>query len=152
MEFSVYPIYQPLRSGRIWHKVNFLSRVQQVWIQSCPSPRLVASPRLKNLVAGGRIIEFIPFPRVLVLCERQSVLSGIWTRIAVSISCDDNHYTTGTSKNSVFMHERLLSKNLQDIGLFSLAKSISNFYYRHFCIFELSYLQWWFKRCVFEWI
>ena len=40
----------------------------------------VASPRLKNLVcptilpiAGGRIIGFIPFPRVLVLCEMQSV-------------------------------------------------------------------------------
>ena len=24
----------------------------------------------------------------------QSVLSRIWTRVAVSISCDDNHYTT----------------------------------------------------------
>ena len=52
-----------------------------VWIQSFPSPRLVASPRLKNLVcltllpiAGGRIIGFIPFPRVLVLCEMQSFL------------------------------------------------------------------------------
>ena len=31
--------------------------------------------------------------RVLVLCEMQSVLSRNWTRIAVSISCDDNHYT-----------------------------------------------------------
>ena len=40
---------------------------------------------------------FIPFPRVLVLCEMQSVLSRNWTRIAVSISCDNNHYTTGTS-------------------------------------------------------
>ena len=27
----------------------------------------------------------------------QSVSSRIWTRIAVSISYDDNHYTTGTS-------------------------------------------------------
>ena len=27
----------------------------------------------------------------------QSVSSKIWTRIAVSISCDDNHYTTSTS-------------------------------------------------------
>ena len=45
--------------------------------------------------AGGRIIE--PFPRVLVLCEMQSVSSRIWTRVAVSISYDDNHYTTGTS-------------------------------------------------------
>ena len=49
-------------------------------------------------IAGGRIIGFIPFPRVLVLCEMQSVSSRIWTRVAVSISCDDNHYTTGTSQ------------------------------------------------------
>ena len=27
----------------------------------------------------------------------QSILSRIWTRVAVSISYDDNHYTTGTS-------------------------------------------------------
>ena len=37
-------------------------------------------------VAGGRIIGFIPFPMVLVLCEMQSVSSRIWTRVAVSIS------------------------------------------------------------------
>ena len=29
----------------------------------------------------------------------QSVSSGIWTRVAVSISYDDNDYTTGTSIN-----------------------------------------------------
>ena len=28
----------------------------------------------------------------------QSVSSRIWTRVAVSISYDDNHYTTGTSR------------------------------------------------------
>ena len=48
-------------------------------------------------IAGGRIIGFIPFPRVLVLCEMQSVSARIWTRVTVSISYDDNHYTTGTS-------------------------------------------------------
>ena len=48
-------------------------------------------------IAGGRIIGFIPFPRVLVLCEMQSVKSRIWTRIAVFISYGDNDYTTGTS-------------------------------------------------------
>ena len=47
-------------------------------------------------IAEGRIIGFIPFLRVLILCEMQSVLSRIWTRAAVSISYDDNHYTTGT--------------------------------------------------------
>ena len=49
-------------------------------------------------VAGGRIIGFIHFPMVLVLCEMQLVSSRIWTRVAVSISYDDNHYNTGTSK------------------------------------------------------
>ena len=48
-------------------------------------------------IAGGRIIGFIPFSKVLVLCEMQSVSSKNWTRVAVSISYDDNHYTTGTS-------------------------------------------------------
>ena len=38
---------------------------------------------------------------VLVLCELQSVSSSIWIRVAVSISYDDNHYTTGTSTKSV---------------------------------------------------
>ena len=47
-------------------------------------------------IAGGRIIGFIPFPRVLVLCEMQSDSFRIWTRVAVSISNDDNHNTTGT--------------------------------------------------------
>ena len=48
-------------------------------------------------IAGGRIIGFIPFPRVLVLCEIQSVSSRIWTHVAVFISNNDKHYTTGTS-------------------------------------------------------
>ena len=34
---------------------------------------------------------------VLVLCEIQSVSSGIWTRDVVSISYNDNHYIMGTS-------------------------------------------------------
>ena len=43
------------------------------------------------------MIGFIPFPGVLGLCEMQSISSRIWTRVTVSISYDDNHYTTGTS-------------------------------------------------------
>ena len=31
-----------------------------------------------------------------MLCEMQLVSSRIWTHVAVSISYDDNHYTTGT--------------------------------------------------------
>ena len=33
--------------------------------------------------AGGRIIRFIPFPRVLVLCEMQSTSSGIWVCVTI---------------------------------------------------------------------
>ena len=32
-----------------------------------------------------------------MLCEMQSVSSRIWTRVAMSISYSDNHYTMGTS-------------------------------------------------------
>ena len=48
-------------------------------------------------IAEGRIIRYLLFPSVLVLCEMQLPWSRIWTRVAVSISYDDNHYTTGTS-------------------------------------------------------
>ena len=101
MFVHIYPT-PPL--GQDMTRGQFLSGVDQVWFQNFSSLRLVASPRLKNLVcptilaiAGGRIIGFIPFPRVLVKCEMQSVTSRIWTRVAVSISYDDNHYTMGTS-------------------------------------------------------
>ena len=57
-------------------------------------------------IAGERIIGFIPFPRALVLCEMQSVSSRIWSRVAVSTSCDDNHYTTGTSNEEEIMWEK----------------------------------------------
>ena len=59
-------------------------------------------------VAGGRIIGFIPFPRVLVLCEMQLVSSRIWTRVAISISYDDNHLPqapTLTSYASVSIYQ-----------------------------------------------
>ena len=41
----------------------------------------------------------------------QSVSSRIWIRVTVSISRDDNHYTTGTSKN-------IDSNNLSDAFCF----------------------------------
>ena len=44
---------------------------------------------------------FIVFPRVLVLCEMQLAWSRIWTRFTVSISYDDNRYTTDTSSWSL---------------------------------------------------
>ena len=40
---------------------------------------------------------------VLGLCEMQSVSSRFWTRVAESISYDDDPYTTGTSTYIVVM-------------------------------------------------
>ena len=62
---------------------------------SCPTKTEELSLPNNLPMAGGRIIWFIPFPRVLVLCEMQSASSRIWTCVTVSISYDDNHYTTG---------------------------------------------------------
>ena len=52
-------------------------------------------------VAGGRIVGFLPLPMVLAPCEMQRTSSRVWTRIAVSISCDDNRYTRGDSMSKL---------------------------------------------------
>ena len=54
-----------------------------------------------------------------MLCEMQSASSRIWTRVAVSISYDDNHYTTGTSEVDVF-------KPTYNIHCFKKLKSITS--------------------------
>ena len=64
---------------------------------SCPTKAVEPSLPYYLPIAGGRIIGIIPFPRVLVLCEMQSILSRNWTRVAVSISYDDNYVITGTT-------------------------------------------------------
>ena len=62
---------------------------------SCLTKAEEPSPPYYLPIAGGRIIGFIPFPRVLLLCEMQSVSSRIWTCVVMSISYNDNHYITG---------------------------------------------------------
>ena len=97
------PIYQPLHSGRIWPRSIFKrsltglnSEFSISWTSYLTKAEEPSLPYYLPIAARG-IIGFIPFPRVLVLCEMQSVSSRIWTRVVVSISYDDNHYTTGTS-------------------------------------------------------
>ena len=91
-KLSAKHIYQPLRSGRIWHKVNFKAEFNRfdfrvfLLLDWLPSQGWRTSLPYYLPIAGGRIIGFIPFPRVLVLCEMQSVSFRIWTRVAVSIS------------------------------------------------------------------
>ena len=66
---------------------------------------MVAITRLKKpsltnylIIIESRIIRFIPFPKVLSLCEMQTVSSRIWTRVSMSISYDCNDYTMNASK------------------------------------------------------
>ena len=87
-------------------------------------------------IAGGRIIGFIPFPRVLVLCEMQSVSSRIWTRIVVSISYDDNHYTTGTSKLKYLYVPFLIIPIITDTVVVLRYQIFFNFY---FYVFVFTY-------------
>ena len=49
-------------------------------------------PSLSYYLARERIIGFIPFPRVLVLCEMQLASSSIWTHVVMSVSYNAIHY------------------------------------------------------------
>ena len=49
-------------------------------------------PILPYYLAEGRLVKFIPFSRVLALCEMQTVSSRIETCITMSIYYNDNHY------------------------------------------------------------
>ena len=77
------PIYQPLRSSRIWHKVNFKRSLTGLNSEfsfsqtSCLTKAEEPSLSYYLPIAGGRIIGFIPFPMVLVLCEMDKV-TLIW--------------------------------------------------------------------------
>ena len=59
----------------------------------------------------------------------QSVLSRIWTRVAVSISYNDNHYTTSTSNaKSILLEEQVgycFAHTWEDKGIYTFLKGIS---------------------------
>ena len=48
----------------------------------------------------------------------QSVLSRIWTRVAVSISCDDNHYTTVTHFCNISLYDQLVNYYFTENALY----------------------------------
>ena len=83
-EISVLTMVRRVHYGKMGKAPTTLTKVKE------PSLPYYSS------IVGVRIIGFIPFLRVLVLWEMQSASFRIWTRVAVSISNDDNHYATGT--------------------------------------------------------
>ena len=116
----IYHIYQPLRSGRIWHKVNFKRSLtglnsEYSFLTSCFTKAEEISLSYYLPIARGRIIGFIPFPRVLVLCENAVSLVQDWTSFAVSISYDENHYTTDTSINATYLCSQITWKRNENV-------------------------------------
>ena len=52
---------------------------------------------LSLLIAGGRIVRFMPFPMLLALYEMQTSSTRIWTRYLRSIAYNNNHFITNAS-------------------------------------------------------
>ena len=96
------PLRQDMTQGQFFFKQSLTGLNSEFSFSKTSCLSKAEEPSLPYYlpIAGGRIIGFIPFPRVLVLYEMQSVLSRIWTRITMSISYDDNHYTTGYQEMS----------------------------------------------------
>ena len=97
-------IYQPLRTGRIWHKVNFFKRSltglnSKFSFSYCLTKTKEPSLPYYLPISGGKLIGFIPFPVVLVLFEMQSISSWIWTRVD-----DGNYYSMGISLFNTHRH------------------------------------------------
>ena len=57
----------------------------------------------------------------------QSVSSRIWTRVAVSISYDDNNYTTGTSWNEEHVPERRVCDCLPNLPTSRMQNKVNFF-------------------------
>ena len=72
-------------------------------------------------------------------CEMQSVSSRIWTRVAVSISYDDNHYTTGTSFRAELMvpAQNTYSHTYTQHNHINVKAPIWTYTYIHICIYIL---------------
>ena len=102
-----------------------VSRVQQVWIQIFPSPRLVTMPKLKRPVClsidGVRTIGLMRFP-----CEMLTTSSRAWTRITVSISYDVNPYFTNTSIRKYFVGNFIFNR----VGAHFFSADLNGFKFR----------------------
>ena len=84
----------------------------------------------------------------------QSISSRIWTRVAVSIAYDDNHYTTGTSSDYIYSEHGIIpglasgisivpNNSLSVLLYLSCNKTLSLFYVRVDCSFPLKYYLFW---------
>ena len=92
--FSKSSVLAGCNSGFIFKRsLTGLNSEVSLFETSCHTQ--VKEPRLPYSlsVSGRRVVGFIPCPKVWALCEMQTASSNMWTRVAVSISNSDNHYT-----------------------------------------------------------
>ena len=67
---SCFSLIKPSAVNKIWHWVNFLRRVRQVWKIFFSCTASLTEARKTSLpyylpIAGGRIVGFMPFPRAV---------------------------------------------------------------------------------------
>ena len=79
----------------MWYEVNFKQSLADLnskfSFSSTSCHAMVKDLSLPDYlpIAGGKIVGFIHFLRVLALCKMETASSRIWTPITVSISYDD---------------------------------------------------------------
>ena len=112
-------IYQPLCTGKRWHKINFWEEFNSFEF-SFPSPTEKPSLPYYLPIAGGRIIEFIPFPKLLALCEMLSASSRIWTHLMMSISFSKTGCITKAEEPSLHYYSPIARGKI--IGFVHLGK------------------------------
>ena len=91
-------IYKPLHTGCMWHS-HFSAESNRLEFRvfflgdSLLYQRKITSLPYYLFINGERIIEFIPFLRVFVICKMQTTSPRIWTRVDVCIFYETNHFT-----------------------------------------------------------
>ena len=98
-------IYQPLRSDRIWHKVNSLAEFHRfefrvfLLLDWLPHQGWRSQSALLFTHRWRENNWIHTFPKGISAMWNAVGPFRIWTRIAVSNPYNGNHYTTGTSTN-----------------------------------------------------
>ena len=108
-------IFQPLDRSRMWHKVQFLSWVQIVLIQSFPSPRLLAILRLEIQSAlifthSRRENSWIhTFSNTISTLWNVNSHVQVWSWVIVSIYYFCNHRISNTPRADEYVFAGLLT-------------------------------------------
>ena len=114
VSFSVSPIYmrvcararvcvcvcaQSLSLIKIWYMINFWAKFNKLEFRVfllLESSYHTKEPSLSDYstIAGGRVVGFIPFPKIPAACNIQTATFRIWIQVTDSILHANNHYTT----------------------------------------------------------